>query len=408
MEKRDLFGREEIINNEPNDREMKPLLVPTQPIYVKFRQGRETLAPVKSSEFALNVFKVCFSSVGLWNHQAWNFIPRVLLATVCLYQVSYSLYFDVLDKCRLIYKNETEKEKIAMEHSTYTEHIAEALLNLASVSSFLVFTGCFMVAKRKRSACVLPSLSTIENNDRKITLTLFAFFIFTTLLLASAIGLLYNTSIEIKLVEGSFCRHILVAAIAVQFLLHWVALNICHIFAFSSLALGTFAKDALRLIQNLQNGTLDDVIRIHEDLCSVVFSTASAYSVWFVLHWFTYGAGIPVAIIFVSRGLELIPVLDRLHVSLYLVCLFYLFLLPSVCAARITNHCLGICEEINHTTSDDWNEGHPFKDRHNIALFVSYAKERRCGFKIGKITFNASLAWVSFFFGLTALLFHFF
>ena len=238
MEKRDLFGREEIINNEPNDREMKPLLVPTQPIYVKFRQGRETLAPVKSSEFALNVFKVCFSSVGLWNHQAWNLIPRVLLATVCLYQVSYSLYFDVLDKCRLNYKNETEKEKIAMEHSTYTEHIAEALLNLASVSSFLVFTGCFMVAKRKRSACVLPSLSTIENNDRKITLTLFAFFIFTTLLLASAIGLLYNTSIEIKLVEGSFCRHILVAAIAVQFLLHWVALNICHIFAFSSLVLG--------------------------------------------------------------------------------------------------------------------------------------------------------------------------
>ena len=60
-----------------------------------------------------------------------------------------------------------------------------------------------------------------------------------------------------------------------------------------------------------------------------------------MLHWFTYGAGIPVAIIFVSRGLELIPVLDRLHVSLYLVCLFYLFLLPSVCAARITNHCLG-------------------------------------------------------------------
>ena len=242
MEKRDLVGREEIINNEPNDREMKPLLVPTQPVYVKFRQGRETLAPVKSNELALNVFKVCFSSVGLWNHQAWNFIPRILLATVCLYQVCYSLYFDVLDKCRLNYRNETEKEKMAMEHSTYTEHIAEALLNLASVSSFLVFTCCFMVAKRKRSACVLPSLSAIENNDRKITLTLFAFFIFTTLLLASAIGLLYNTSIEIKLVEGSFCRHILVAAIAVQFLLHWVALNICHIFAFSSLALGEWLQ----------------------------------------------------------------------------------------------------------------------------------------------------------------------
>lgn len=238
MEKKGSAGREEIINNEPNDREMKPLLVPTRPIYVKFRQGRETLAAVKSNELALNVFKVCFSSVGLWSHQAWNFIPRVLLGTVCLYQVYYSLYFDVLDKCRLNYRNATEKKKMAMEHTTYTEHIAEALLNLASVSSFLVFTGCFMVAKRKRSACVLPSLSTIENNDRKITLTLFVFFIFTTLLLVSAVGLLYNTSIEIKLVKSSFCRHILVMAIAVQFLLHWVALNICHIFAFSSLALG--------------------------------------------------------------------------------------------------------------------------------------------------------------------------
>ena len=53
-------------------------------------------------------------------------------------------------------------------------------------------------------------------------------------------------------------------------------------------------------------------------------------------------------------------------------------------------------------------KGIPSRYRHNIALFVAYAKERRCGFKIGKITFNASLAWVSFFFGLTALLFHFF
>ena len=38
-------------------------------------------------------------------------------------------------------------------------------------------------------------------------------------------------------------------------------------------------EDALRIIRELQDGTLDDVIRIHEDLCTVVFSTVSAYSV---------------------------------------------------------------------------------------------------------------------------------
>lgn len=68
----------------------------------------------------------------------------------------------------------------------------------------------------------------------------------------------------------------------------------------------------------------------------------------------------------------------------------------------------GIYENINRTTSDDWSEGHPFRDRDKIAWFISYAKDRRCGFKVGRITFNTSLAWLSFFFGLTGLLYHFF
>jgi len=68
----------------------------------------------------------------------------------------------------------------------------------------------------------------------------------------------------------------------------------------------------------------------------------------------------------------------------------------------------GIYEKINCTTSDDWSEGHPFRDRRNIALFICYAKERRCGFRVGRITFDTALTWVSFLLGLTALLFHFF
>jgi len=68
----------------------------------------------------------------------------------------------------------------------------------------------------------------------------------------------------------------------------------------------------------------------------------------------------------------------------------------------------GVYEKINCTTSDDWNADHPFRDRRNISLFISYAKDRRCGFKIGRITFDTSLAWFSFFFGLAGLLYHFF
>ncbi|PFX21139.1 Transposon Tf2-11 polyprotein [Stylophora pistillata] len=58
--------------------------------------------------------------------------------------------------------------------------------------------------------------------------------------------------------------------------------------------LGTIAKDTLRLIRDIENGTLDDVIRIHEDLCTVVLTTVSAYRVVCVALVY-YGAGLVVS-----------------------------------------------------------------------------------------------------------------
>ena len=92
------------------------------------------------------------------------------------------------------------------------------------------------------------------------------------------------------------------------------------------------------------------MILIHEELCTVVFSTVSAYSVWFVLHWFTYGAGVLVYIILLSEELEVsegknqTPALFLFYSGFLLVFLLYLFLLPCVCAARITSHCAGKIE----------------------------------------------------------------
>jgi len=137
-----------------------------------------------------------------------------------------------------------------------------------------------------------------------------------------------------------------------------------------------------------------------------------------VLHWFTFGAGMVVDVILISKEIMTdrdsnptpadTPATFKISLYLILVGVLYLFTLPCFYAARITSKCNGIYERINCTTSNDWKEGHTFRDRRNIALFVSYAKDTGCGFKVGRITFNTSLAWLSFFFGLTALLFHFF
>jgi len=109
---------------------------------------------------------------------------------------------------------------------------------------------------------------------------------------------------------------------------------------------GTFSQDAFRLIQAVQNGTLNEIIRIHEDLCSVVFSTVSAYSVWFVLHWFTYGASVVLTVIYISEEVHSrtkyhTHTIEFVFLGLILVCALYQFLFPCFCAARMTSNCTG-------------------------------------------------------------------
>ena len=118
---------------------------------------------------------------------------------------------------------------------------------------------------------------------------------------------------------------------------------------------GTFAHDALRRIQDVQIRTFDDVIRIHEDLCTVVFNTVSAYSVWFVLHWFTYGAGIVVAVIYteeevISRTKYHTQTPEFVFLGLLFVSVLYLFVFPCVCAARITSNCAGKITDAKNNT----------------------------------------------------------
>ena len=107
-------------------------------------------------------------------------------------------------------------------------------------------------------------------------------------------------------------------------------------------SVGTFTQDTLRLIRNIQNGTLDDIIRIHGDLCTIVFDTVSAYSVWFVLHWFTYGASVLFDAIYIAEEISSnAPTKNMVYLGFLFVCLLYVFLLPCICAARITSHCAG-------------------------------------------------------------------
>ena len=110
---------------------------------------------------------------------------------------------------------------------------------------------------------------------------------------------------------------------------------------------GTFADDTLRLIRDVQNRTLDDVVRIHEDLCTVVFSTSSAYNLWFLLHVFCHGVGyisfVTLIFFMTAHKFEQNTLTPEYVVSLVYVQLpfFYLFISPLMFAAWISSRCAG-------------------------------------------------------------------
>jgi len=394
-----------------NDEEEQ--LLPRQPsTYLSFRPGREENDTDKFTGFVLAVFKFCFCSLGLWGHQLWNYIPRVFVTAICVYQAVYDLY--VVLGCRGFdcgfLQNTTDKKPAHHKPDREIANAVYTIVSLAAVISYITFIGCFIIANRKDSALVPPSETMMDDLVRKDAWCLYFAFVLVTVLYLCSAAVFY--AIVWSQPRNSFFN-ILATGVGSQFFAQWTAITTCHVFAVSSFTVGTIAMDANRLIRNLQNGTLDDVIRIHEDLCTVVFNTVSAYSAWFVLHWFSYGAGVVLSVIyiskeFLSRDKYGTPTLNLVYLCLFFVCHIYLFLLPCIFAARITSSCTGTYEEINCTTSADWNDGHPFKDRRNISLFISYVKDRQCGFRVGRITFNTSLAWLSFFFGLTGLLYHFF
>lgn len=119
---------------------------------------------------------------------------------------------------------------------------------------------------------------------------------------------------------------------------------------------GTIAQDAFRLIRDVQNGTLDDIIRIHENLCTVVLNTVSAYSVWFVVHWFCYGVGVVLSVIYISKELLLrnkydTATINLVYLGLFFLCHLYLFLLPCLFAARITSSCTGKMRPLTKNTT---------------------------------------------------------
>lgn len=236
-----MAGQEEVMegNNAVANDEEQPLIPPPQPTYVHFRLGREQQDVDKCNEFVLNIFKVSFSSLGLWSHQVWNYIPRVLVVAICVYQAVYDFYvvlgchgFD----CSFL-QNSTDSKKHS--HHKDDRQLANAvytIVSLAAVVSYVLFIGCFIVAQRKDSALVAPSESLKEDLDTPNVWCLYFAFAIITVLYLTSVAIFYAIIWNSQPRNSDF--DILATGVGTQLLAQWTAITTCHVFAVSSFTLG--------------------------------------------------------------------------------------------------------------------------------------------------------------------------
>ena len=176
----------------------------------------------------------------------------------------------------------------------------------------------------------------------------------------------------------------------------WVTVTISWLFALITNAMKDCVSRCHAEIRNAAYVSTDDIIRIHKRLCKQLSSTSEAFKIWFLVHWF--GLAI-VAVFYVSEIVSLFKYAPDwvIFYESVLDCLIflYVFVYPSYCASSVTVRCNKMLKDLNMTTDDEWQTGHPLCNRSQLALFLQYARFTNCGFQVGDLTFGSSFAWLS-------------
>ena len=230
----------------------------------------------------------------------WKYITYTLFVMFCAYYIFFKACCDPLQSCPL---RKMHPEKRPLYHAYQVAYISNAILAMASILSCLAFIGCCMVGKRQKSALMCPSEFMIKEIAQVNLFRLFlAFLIMIVLLTTSMIftSLTEKTSVinwtniskatvsrkaGLHSVRGRFGRGMVTAHVShnfknstckiwlspgpnaprlceaiasedsTQFFLHFISLNICHIFAAVCMVLGKltysiFLKNSRLFIPN--------------------------------------------------------------------------------------------------------------------------------------------------------------
>ena len=174
----------------------------------------------------------------------------------------------------------------------------------------------------------------------------------------------------------------------------WVTIS--WLFALITNAMKECVVSYQKDIEEATNCSRDHIIRVHKGLCTQLSSTSEALKIWFVVHWFRLAI---LVVIFLAEMVSLFKYASDWFLSyqfvLWTIISLYVFVYPNYCASSVTARCNKMLKDLNMTTDDEWQTGHPLCNRSQLTLFLQYAQFTNCGYRVGDLTFGFSLAWFS-------------
>ncbi|XP_067031316.1 uncharacterized protein [Acropora muricata] len=218
-------------------------------------------------------------------------------------------------------------------------YVLNIVANFAVLMSNIAFYWCMWKLGNRSEYCVtMDKAYSAAKRSNWVTLNC-TMFTFGILLLIQLFW--FNSSFEDK--KFSLSQRVFVSLSIIP---PWVTLTSSWLFALITDAMKDCVSRCQAEIRNAANGTTDDIIRIHKRLCKQLSSTSEALKICY-------------------------------------------------CASSVTVRCNKMLKDLNTTTDDEWQAGHPLCNRSQLALFLQYAHLTSCGFQVGDLTFGSSFAWFS-------------
>lgn len=153
-------------------------------------------------------------------------------------------------------------------------------------------------------------------------------------------------------------------------------------------------------IIEMEGGTVNDAIEIHQRFCKIGMPTIKMFHVWFLLNSACYfWLIVYVLVIFLLPAQKPDSWTVFYHFSVLLFYSLFAFLHPWLTAARLTRTYGKLTRTLN--TTFHWKPNHPFNARSNLDSFILYAANTQCQFS--QITYSSSLPYISVFLALCGL-----